>query len=178
MDNFNIAFLESCRLDNDSTIRGALLLTDVQTKPLEFRVTAPIRPNPFQKTLYGNTLFEHILVELIGIPLLKALKEKPNLILVRDHLFLSINEKIETPAIRLFKETEVQFGNNKNAQPLTSLTGKFEPILIETSKNVETQLPEIRKQLVEIFKKSNLLEPFERIIVACNQVHSQRVGES
>ena len=36
---------------------------------MEFRCTAPVRPNPLQRTLYGRTLLPHIAVELIGAPL-------------------------------------------------------------------------------------------------------------
>ncbi|MGE5410933.1 MAG: hypothetical protein ACM3MI_08235, partial [Clostridiales bacterium] len=101
MDLVRIAFLETYSFDDKSGIMGAILVTDPDTKPLEFRVTAPIKPTSFQKTLYGNVLHEHILVELIALPLLGAIKDDIDLILVRDPLFLGINNKQGVRAVRL-----------------------------------------------------------------------------
>ena len=53
----------------DKGYRGGILVTDEWGKRVEFRCTAPVRPNPVQRTLYGRTLLPHIAVELIGAPL-------------------------------------------------------------------------------------------------------------
>jgi hypothetical protein len=177
MDELTIAFLSSAKFDNDTVFRGAVLVTDVQTKPLEFRVTAPIHPTNFQKTLYGEILTEHVLVELVTIPLLNALSQKPDIVVVRDPLFLSANERQAVPIVRVFKDGEVRFAGNNKTEQLTSIGGKYEPILVETSKALEPKLPELRKQLSEVFSKRSLLEPFDRIQTALQQVHSQKVGE-
>src|SRR4028118_1537774 len=97
MNDLKIAFISSHSFENGAAIRGAVLVADCDTKPLEFRVTAPVRPTLFQKTLYGELLDEHILVELIAVPLLAELKEKPQIILVRNSLFLGINAKQMIP---------------------------------------------------------------------------------
>ena len=164
--------------DDNSTFRGAILITDSQTKPLEFRVTAPIRPTSFQKTLYGEILGEEILVELITLPLVRTIKEKPEVILVRDPLFLSANLKQDIRIVRIYKEDEIGFGKNNESVSINSLSGKYEPILLETSKEVDDELPEIRKILSDVFAKYNLIEPFERVKLACEQVHAQKIGES
>jgi len=177
MEELNVAFLSSCKFENEAVVRGAILITDGQTKPLEFRVTAPIRPTNFQKTLYGEILIEHILVELVTLPLLKALGQKPDIIVVRDPLFLGANEKQEIPIVRVFQDGEARFAGNNKAEQLDSIGGKYEPILIETSHSLEAKLPEHRKQLATIFSQRSLLEPFDRIATALQQVHSQKVGE-
>lgn len=66
---------------------------------MEFRVTAPIRPTNFQKTLYGDILTEHILVELVTIPWLDALSQKPGIVVVRDPLFLGGNDRQDIPIV-------------------------------------------------------------------------------
>jgi len=177
MNEIKLAFLSSSRFENNCTIRGAVLVTDSNTKPLEFRVTSPIRPTAFQRTLYGEVLDEHILVELVAVPLLNSLKEKPKLIIVQESLFLDINQKQDIPIVRLFKDSEARFGKNTSVQEITCSSGKFETVLIETSKEKEENLPVIRKQLADIFAHKNLLEPFERIRLACEQVHNQKIGE-
>ena len=44
MELSNLAFLESYSLKDKEGIMGAILVTDTDTKPVEFRVTAPITP--------------------------------------------------------------------------------------------------------------------------------------
>lgn len=177
MEDLNVAFLSSYKFENDTVIRGAVLVTDEQTKPLEFRVTAPIHPTNFQKTLYGDILTEHVLVELVTIPLLNALSQKPDIVVVRDPLFLGANERQDIPIVRIFKDGEVRFAGNNKSEQLSSIGGKYEPILVETSRALESKLPEFRKQLSEVFSKRSLLEPFDRILTALQQVHSQKDGE-
>ena len=176
MPELTIAFLSGSRFENDSAIRGAVLVTDSQTKPLEFRVTAPIRPTAFQKTLYGDILIEHILVELVTVPLLNTLSKKPDIVVVRDPLFLAANERQNIPVVRIFNDGEARFADT-NAEQISCIGGKYEPILVETSKVLEVKLPEFRKQLSEVFANRSLLEPFDRIATALEQVHSQPAGE-
>ncbi|MFQ5752260.1 MAG: hypothetical protein ACE5HI_09710 [bacterium] len=178
MSELKIGFLTGVNFEGNSTFRGAILITDSQTKPLEFRVTAPIRPTSFQKTLYGEILGEEILVELITLPLVRTIKEKPEVILVRDPLFLGANLKQDIRIVRIYKEDEIGFGKNNESVSINSLSGKYEPILLETSKEVNDELPEIRKILSDVFAKYNLIEPFERVKLACEQVHAQKIGES
>ena len=178
MSDLKIGFLMGVSFDDNSTFRGAILITDSQTKPIEFRVTAPIRPTLFQKTLYGEILGEEILVELIALPLVRTVKEKPAVILVRDPLFLGANLKQDIRIVRIYKEDEISFGKNSDGISINSLSGKYEPILLETSNEINNELSEIRKILSDVFAKYNLLEPFERVKLACEQVHAQKIGES
>lgn len=176
MDLVRIAFLETYSFDDNSGTMGAILVTDSDTKPLEFRVTAPIKPTNFQKTLYGNVLREHMLVELIALPLLSAIKDEIDLILVRDPLFLGINNKQGIRAVRLYngeKET-ITKKNDSNQQ---MLPGEYGSVFIETSKKFATELPEIIEKLSGISALRNLIEPFDRLKVACEQVHLQKVDE-
>ena len=177
MQNTKIGFLSSCRFENNGIIRGALLVTDTQTKPIEFRVTSPIKPTNFQKTLYGDLLEEHLAIELLTLPLIEAIKEKPSLIIVREPVFLRVADKIDIDIVHIYKENEVQYGADRKTEQISSLGGKYEPLFIQTAKTIEDRLPELRKRLAEIFSQRNLLEPFDRVKLACEQVHLQKVGE-
>lgn len=175
MDLVRIAFLETYSFDDNSGTMGAILVTDSDTKPLEFRVTAPIKPTNFQKTLYGNVLREHMLVELIALPLLSAIKDEIDLILVRDPLFLGINNKQGIRAVRLFNSDEEGF--RKGESSAQTLPGEFGTTYIETSKKFSSELHEIIEGLSGISSLRNLIEPFDRLKVACEQVHLQKVDE-
>ena len=153
---------------------GAVLVTDTDTKPIEFRVTAPIKPTNFQKTLYGDVLLEHILVELIGVPLLEAIKEEVDLIVVRDPLFLGLNNKQGVRVIRVYKEEEGPARSGTSSKELVGSNNGTSKVLAETLNRFETELPEILDKLNSISESRHLVEPFERLKVACEQVQSQK----
>ncbi len=177
MEISKIAFLETYTLDGNEGIMGAILVTDADTKPVEFRVTAPIKPTNFQKTLYGDVLMEHILVELVAVPLLGAVSQEIDLILVRDPLFLGSNNKQGVRVVRIFNSAESPAKEGAKAEELKPPAGENLKLKIETLKKMEMELPEIRDKLNPVSENRNLLEPFERLKTACEQVHLQKTGE-
>src|SRR5947209_18991330 len=105
--SLQLMFLATKKFDSGKAIRGAFLLTDLNTKPLEFRCTNPIRPTTLQTMLYGDILEQHIMVELIGLPLVKSLKDHPTIILVQEQTFIGIRPKIDIPLILIAKEESI-----------------------------------------------------------------------
>lgn len=173
-----IGFLGIHRFENRSAIRGAILVTDVNTKPLEFRVTAPIRPQTFQEMIYGEILEEHVSVELIGMPLLDAVQNKPDLIIVRDPLFLKLNLQQSVPTVLLLKEDEPLIGKGLSTNVLTSESSNYSTVKIFVSNKFESNLKEILEKLQLIFTSRDLMEPFNRLENACEDVHKRKVGDS
>jgi hypothetical protein len=176
MEIGKIAFLETYSLEDSGGVMGAILVTDAETKPLEFRVTAPIKPTAFQKTLYGEVLLEHVLVELISVPLLNAINEQIDLILVKDSLFLGANAK---QAIRVVRVTNDEKGKSRASSKLEEVkqVDGTQKLFIETSKKFESELQGIKESLERIAEHRNLDEPFERLRIACEQVQSQRTND-
>ena len=97
-----VAFLGYLELDNGASYRGAILVTDDWGKPLEFRCTAPVKPTAVQRTLYGSTLMPHVLVALIGKPLIDALNEEPVAVLVSESMFLDLRHNARRSHVRAF----------------------------------------------------------------------------
>jgi len=178
-NDFKLMFLAAHRFENDEVFRGAFLITDDNTTPLEFRCTSPVRPTALQKTLYGGILDQYILVNLIGIPLVRSATIRPDLILVRDPSFLELRPQIDIPILRIFKDIEVdpEIDDKPQATLITSESGKFEPVLIGTHKDYIEERETLRASLNEIFRRRSLMEPFKRINTALQQVHEQKVGE-
>lgn len=175
MEVSNLAFLETYTLEDNEGIMGAILVTDKDTKPIEFRVTAPIKPTNFQKTLYGDVLREHILVELVAVPLLNAINEDVDLILARDPLFLGTNNKQGIRVVRVYNEAEGHInGTHEELKPPGNVDEK---VFIETEKKFHNELPEIAKILSSISEQRMLTEPFDRLKTACEQVHLQKTSE-
>ncbi len=174
MELKKIAFLGVYN-SNDS-IMGVIMVTDSETKPIEFRVTSPIKPTNFQKILYGNVLKEHILVELVALPLLKAISENPDLILVNDFNFLGANSKLDTRVVRILNK-EQQNGYKAARAELKSNSSNSAQMVLEAPEDLEDELPGITEAVNNIFEYRDLLEPFERLTLACEQVHLKKTKE-
>ena len=175
-----ILFLAAKRFESGKAVRGAFLLTDLDTKPLEFRCTNPIRPTSLQTVLYGEILEQHIITELIGLPLINSLKSRPAVILVTEIEFLGIRPKMDIPIVHLTNEESVQvplFEEDAQEQLLHSDSGMFEPILLAAHPKFAQDKEIARDILRELFNSYDILEPFERIDTALEQVHAQKVGD-
>jgi hypothetical protein len=175
-----IAFLGYTEFDNGASYRGAILITDDWGKPLEFRCTAPVKPNAVQRTLYGQTLLPHVLVELIGAPLLQAVQERPEIIVVQESLFFDVRHKTETPVVRLRRQgTDVKLSgeDGEKVKPvvMASESGKFDPIIVEAHWQFTGDLDYSREKLHELFGRWDLVEPFERLTKGLEYVHQQKV---
>ncbi|MGA8262831.1 MAG: hypothetical protein WB779_00140, partial [Ignavibacteriaceae bacterium] len=62
-------------------------------------------------------------------------------------------------------------------EELLSNNGDNSNIFAEISRQYESELPEIKESLKYIAESRNLLEPFERLKIACEQVHLQKMGD-
>ena len=174
MDIKKIAFLGI--YNTEDSIMGVIMVTDSETKPVEFRVTSPIKPTNFQKILYGNVLKEHILVELVAIPLLNALSEQPDIILVNDPNFLGANAKLDARVVRIL--TKAQQNGAKSAKvELKSYNAKNDSLFLEAPEELEDELPGISEAVNKIGEYRDLLEPFERLTLACEQVQLKKTKE-
>lgn len=174
MEIKKIAFLGI--YNNEDSIMGVIMVTDPETKPIEFRVTSPIKPTNFQKILYGNVLNEHILVELVAVPLLNAIGEQPDLILVNDSNFLGANSKLDTRVVRVL--TKAQQNGNKTAKvELKSYNSNNEILYLESPEELEDELPGISEAVNKISEYRDLQEPFQRLTLACEQVHLKKTKE-
>jgi hypothetical protein len=175
-----IAFLGYMELDSGASYRGAVLITDDWGKPLEFRCTAPVKPNAVQRTLYGQTLLPHILVELIGAPLLQAVQESPEIIIIQDYLFFDLRHKTNTPIVRLQRQgAEVKLsaedGQKAKQGVVASESGKFDPIIMEVHWQFTGDMDCSRERLREMFGRWDLVEPFDRLAKGLEYVHQQKV---
>lgn len=181
-NDVKLIFLAVEKFENNMISKGAFLTTDAETKPLEFRCATPVRPTNLQKVLYGGVLEQHIKVDLIGLALMKGIKDKNAVILVRDRKLLEMRPQLDIPIVALSKDDEIaepESGNGdleKEKFLIVSEDGKFEPIIISVHKNYLNEREEWRSRLSETFKKHDLLEPFSRISAALNQISKEDIN--
>ncbi|MDV2494588.1 MAG: hypothetical protein RX316_00010 [bacterium] len=181
LDDLKLGFLSHKRMEeNEDVYQGAILITDGGCKPLEFRCTSPVRPNAVQKTLYGRTLVPHIATDLMALPLLKAIQEKPDIVLINDTVFLEIRPKADVPILHLRRQGEaIQFEDSREREDtresvlVESASGRFQPIVMIPHWNYPDDLNEHRAKIREAFAYADLLEPFNRVYVALDEVYKQ-----
>jgi hypothetical protein len=173
-----LAFISLTEIDKD-IFRGGILITDLRGKPLEFRCTSAIQPNNVQKTLYGSTLQPHMSVELVGLPLLKSISEKPNVIMIQQAEFLDMRISVAQPVLLLSRQgvtlTVAESGQLKTVRELiNSPSGKFEPIVVTSHWEYGADL-RITQQLRTLCTSIDLMEPFDRIQHAIKFVHDKGI---
>jgi hypothetical protein len=142
-----IGFLELCSTDAaENGFVGALLVTDQQGVPLEFKCTESIKPNLTQRILYGEKMKPHILTKLCGVPLLGIITNKPTILFVSQPAFLDIRNDIEIPVLFIERTT--------NTEQID--TNSF-------SKQSHKSFPNDNDALTALPIEFELTEPFDRI---------------
>jgi len=163
--------------DEQTSYRGAFLSTDGNTTPTEFRITNVIKATKLQRTLYGKILEEHVYVELIAFPLLNSATKQPNIVIVSDEILLNFRDKISVPVALVQKETEIHITEDDQSRGIvTSETGKFEPIVMTVHKSFPDDKKIAGEMLTDILMRRSLLEPFDRIQLALEEVDRRKLA--
>jgi hypothetical protein len=169
MPTKHIGFLQLFE-SGDSYI-GAILVTDLTSVPVEFRVTLPVRPTSIQRSLYGRALAPFVGVELCGKPLLGKVTHDLELIFVAPDYMLGLRpgsnapivhaRKTDTPTETIaYPETSVS-GVDQNHFELPG--GHFQPIALFSAPGFSEDLDAVRPLVEQLWSKFDLLEPFDRI---------------
>ena len=95
----NLGFLTF--LQESSGWLGGYLVTNSWGRPLEFRLTTAVQPNRVQAALYGHTLTEYILADLIGKTLVEKTATKPDLIVTDIPTALPLRSRLEIPVVAI-----------------------------------------------------------------------------
>lgn len=177
-----IGFLGYREFDDGEAYRGAILVTDESSKPLEFRCTAPVRPSELQRKLYGKSLLPHILTELIGAPLISSVREKPQLILIADEAYFDVRHNISAAVVHVARPSGSKAKGDDQPKSksllLQSASGKFAQVEIEAHWKFAADLDSFGERLSELFGRWDLTEPFQRLNEGLQYVHDAHVLES
>lgn len=157
--NTIVAFLDLAVFEDGAAIRGGCLVTDATTRPVEFRVTGPIRPTKLQRMLYGDSLHGYITNDLVGLPIIKSLETRPAVLLVRDAEFLNLRPEIDIPML------------------LIDSPAKGKPTF-QAHPEYATEADMAGEMLPTAMRDRNLMEPFSRVHHGLEEAHSLKVGES
>jgi hypothetical protein len=164
-EEIRLAFIDVA-VFSDGSIRGGILTTDIETRPYEFRATSPIKPTQLQQILYGASLKDYVYGELICAPLVRATKEKLSVVLAKEPYILKMRPLVSVPVILLKNESSRE-GDGIKPVNLSFLAHK----------NFNNELSYAETILTPISQKHNLIEPFERLKLALNELHRTGLGE-
>jgi hypothetical protein len=164
-EEIRLAFIDVA-IFPDGSIRGGILTTDIETRPYEFRATSPIKPTQVQQILYGATIKDYVYGELICAPLVRATKEKLSVVITKEPYILTMRPLVSVPVI-LVKSENPQAGDGGSPVSLS----------FSAHKSFMNELSYAQTILAPIMQKHNLIEPFERLKLALNEVHRMGVGE-
>lgn len=171
-----LGFVAMAEIEED-VFRGGVLVTDARGKPLEFRCTSPIHPNNVQKTLYGGTLWPHIAVTLVGLPLLRGVTQSPDVVVVNQPEFLEMRPEMDKPVLLLSKQgAAITLAEGTELRVIrelvTSPSGRFDPIVATCHWEHGPDL-RVTEHLRTACSTIDLMEPFERISTALKFVHDK-----
>ena len=181
MEKSFICFLDTSMFDEGAAIRGAALLTDSMTEPVEFRCTSPVHPTQLQRTLWGDRLIAHIATHLVGKPLLDALGASPSLVIVRKPEFVELRALIEIPLVQLLRKDELAMASpfafpDGEGEPLTNGDTNL-PLIIKAHRQFQGDIQTARNLLGGDSSLTSLLDPFDRIANSLTIVHQQEAGK-
>ena len=88
-ENFKIGFLNIKDIGEEGDLRGAMLVTDGSTYPIELRYSDPVRATMLEKLTFGVTLKDGITIDRVARPLLESFDNKPSIIFIKDESFLN-----------------------------------------------------------------------------------------
>ena len=96
----------TCPQDAANNFLGAVLITDSRSRPLHFAYVTPVRPTAMQRLLYGNTLKEHVRIDVItkrlfgdGVPTV------PDVLFVDDEELLPSRRVVNVPTAFLTRKS-------------------------------------------------------------------------
>ena len=181
-DSQCIAYLARARFEGDSAHRLGALVVDQRGIPREFRCTAPVRPNAIQTLLYGGTLQRHMLVTVMGAPLVNQLKERYSLLATSEPELLGLRGRLDCPVVWLRRQGEASaLGKGLVAADAESLIphpgGRFEAAVMECAHGFSEDQSTAHQILTAAAANMDVLEPFERVQRALAKVHEEKALE-
>lgn len=149
---------------------GGLLVLTSGGRPVEFQCTLPVRPTRAHEILFGPTLREHIIGEVIGPLLVKKSRTPIGLLCCDQPEALMIGQAQSFPVALVADAAEADEG------PITEeiLAGWSSISLAGSSLRVPIEQTELVSALAEkLVDLPDAVEPFDRIREAIKEAHSQ-----
>lgn len=149
---------------------GGMLVLNSGGRPLEFQCTLPVRPKRAHEILYGPTLRDHLIGEVIGPLLIKKCRTPISLLCCNQPEALQLGAVAHCPVVLVVEGAEVDEG------PITDdmLTGSDVVELAGATLRVPKEHVSVVRELAARFNDlPDGVEPLERIREAIKEAQSQ-----
>jgi hypothetical protein len=156
----SLGFLSVEPTEDEAGFIGALMVTDSNGYPLEFRATNAVRPTTVQRALYGTQLEQYVSVELCAKTLVKQMSRKPNVIIVSGALLLGVAPYTSTSLLFLNAAGRSLLGSG---QPQTTIPSPSGSDLTYSGRFVGDSEAASVSLVEQCASNFDLLETFERI---------------
>lgn len=158
-------------IDDDRTgWTGGLLLLNSGGRPLEFQCTLPVRPSRAHTILFGPTLRDHLIGDVIGPLLVQKCRAPISMLCCDQPEALRLEESVPFPVVLVDEAAEESEGpiadDSLSGSVTTELAGSIIRFRIEHTDIVKR----IASNLGDF---PDTVEPFERIREAIKEAHSQ-----
>lgn len=167
MEKQKIGFLSLYDTDTSDSYVGALLITNENGLPLEFKCTHSVKPTAIQKSLYGDKLKPYIAITLCGIPLLNSISNEPDILFVNIPFILGIRPEIEIPTLLIRRAGDsINLESDENEtekERIESESENYQAIILQTHPDNKEESKSQNELVNELFKNFDLIEPFERM---------------
>jgi hypothetical protein len=162
-EELTLGFMDLHSLDEEAdAYLAALLVADERSIPVEFRCTRPVKPNQLQRSLYGARLRPYVAVDLCAAPLLDAISSEVDVLLTREQVFLDARERSSCPVLYLRRASAGLTEAEGETEIISHPDGAFDAIELTAHPNYGEDVL-LSAELVTIFERVDLLEPFGRI---------------
>lgn len=149
---------------------GGLLLLNSGGRPLEFQCTLPVRPSRAHTILFGPTLRDHLIGDVIGPLLVSKCRAPISMLCVDQPEAIRLEDSVSFPVALVDEAAEESEGpiadDTLSNSVATELAGSIIRYRIEHSDLVQS----IVSKLSDF---PDAVEPFERIREAIKEAHSQ-----
>jgi hypothetical protein len=154
--------------------RGAVLVTDARTVPVEFRVTDPVQPTALHRALYGASLDDHAEFDLVALPLLRALREDVAVVLIRAPRLLRLQDRITVPVVWVGRQEDLvpMADAEEPGFLLAARDDRFPPVVALGFRGHHDETRSACEGLQRVLQRYDLLEPFGRVHLALEQIGS------
>jgi exonuclease VII small subunit len=158
-------------IDDDRTgWTGGLLLLNSGGRPLEFQCTLPVRPSRAHTILFGPTLRDHLIGDVIGPLLVQKCRAPISMLCCDQPEALRLEESVPFPVVLVDEAAEESEGpiadDSLSGSVTTELAGSIIRFRIE-----HTDI--VKKIASNLGDFPDAVEPFERIREAIKEAHSQ-----
>ena len=167
----------SCR--NEDEYLGGIMVVDRRGLPLEFHYTEKVNPTKLQKILYGDVLDKFIKENVLSENLFKAIKAKPDLLIIGERNLDIEQGNFKLPIVYLERTTAEplkEVGDCKKLNEgsvLLQAQGHGYPLMVRFLNVKPEEQESVLEKLRKISETMDLLEPIVRIETALKEVEDE-----